>query len=227
METLKRLFREDRKEVLSSLLIVVMTLFLSPNGIFLVLLLLLSVTLTLLFLCRWKRRYDSHMKRLASLSFFAAFLSKISLGKGIHDAYRDSTSLLVGYFTPVPLEDIAGMTMAPYELGRFSPYLLYVAKKDASNEAYLPDYRLLLEELQEEIRREESHLEKDRKTRQMAKAMLATFLAVFLLSLALFDGLSLKGKDGMLGLLVLLVASLLVPSIYLSSLMRLGGRKHA
>ena len=89
MDTIKRLFREERREVLSAFLVIVMTLFLSPNGIFLLLLLLLSVTLTLLLLCQWKKSYDRNMKSLASLSFFSSFLSKIARGKGIQeDDYR-------------------------------------------------------------------------------------------------------------------------------------------
>ena len=227
METIKRLFREERREVLSAFLVIVMTLFLSPNGIFLLLLLLLSVTLTLLLLCQWKKSYDRNMKSLASLSFFSSFLSKIARGKGIQDAYRESTSLLVGYYTPVPLADISAMTLSPYGLGPFSPYLLYVARKDAANEAYLPDYRILIGEVQEAIKKKEDLLKEDQRKRKVALAIVSSFLALFLLAVSLFSNLYLKDKNGVLVLLVLLVLSLLVPCIYLSSLLRLGGRKHA
>ena len=227
MENLRKLLKEDRRDVLTSFLLLALTLFLGSDGIALVILLLIGLMATLAILLKRRKKIENLTREIASLSFFAAFLSKMAMGKGTRQAYKEATTYLVGHFEPIPLEEISGMTMAPYALGRFAPFLLHIAKKDQANEAYLLDGRILLEEVERMEESLKALLRKDRERILFSKIALAGFLSLLLLSASLFPGLLPRTDENPIGLLSYLVLGFFLPSVYLPSLYRLGGREHA
>ena len=75
MENLRKLLKEDRRDVLTSFLLLTLTLFLGSDGIALVLLLLIGLMATLVILLKRRKKIENLTREIASLSFFAAFLS--------------------------------------------------------------------------------------------------------------------------------------------------------
>lgn len=227
MEKLRHLFQTEKKEILFAFVGILFSLLFAPNGLYLLIGFLLAAVLTLLVLRKRKAERERLLEQVDSLTFLSDFLDKIEKGVGTKEAYRESATWLLGYFSPIPYEEIADQVQAPYALGSYSATFLHVLRKDRENEAYLLDYRNIREEIDKSLVRLKKDLSEDDRLLTISKCAFVLFLLIFLFSTILFPGMKVGEESSLFGLLSFLLLCLFVPGIYLGSLLRLGGIQNA
>lgn len=227
MGFVRNLFREDKRLVLSVCLLSALAAFLFASPALIMLSFLLSLLFSFILLKEREKTRRKKAGRLASLSFLVAFFRQVQQGRGVKDAYDGAATLLVGHFDPIPMEDVSSLTLPPYDLGEYGPFLLHTMKKNAENEAYLLDYLTIMGRAEEDVTRIQGMLEKDRRLLFSAFFLLGAVLILLVMATIFLPGMAIKTERGFFAWILLVPASLLPPSVLLTSHVRLKGIAHA
>ena len=100
-------------------------------------------------------------------------------------------------------------------------------KKNAENEAYLLDYLTIMGRAEEDVTRIQGMLEKDRRLLFSAFFLLGAVLILLVMATIFLPGMAIKTERGFFAWILLVPASLLPPSVLLTSHVRLKGIAHA
>lgn len=91
------------------------------------------------------------IKFLVSLKFFSSYLLKINDGNSLKISYESSIKPLITFYDIVSFEKIMENINCPYDLKKFKTFFIYTLEKEKKNEAQLPNYIPLQEDIDETI----------------------------------------------------------------------------
>lgn len=226
MKTLKKLIRTERKEVLSLLCLLVLSLFLYDNYLLMLLSLAVSLSLALLFLPRRAEIRWELQEEASSLAFLESFLSLLLEGWTTKTAYEQSLVFLEQQEKRTYEELLEGAEI-PYRLGRFKDAFSFYLEKDRKNEAYLLSPFHVREEVKNAREGLLSFLGEEKRRSHGERWAIFLFLSLSILLSLLFPSLVVSADKGALSLLTLFSLSLLVPAAIVLSYHRLRRWKHA
>lgn len=221
--SIKEHIKENMWEIGSFIILSILPFLLYENLILKVFVFILTIVFSVLIYYLSYQVELKNIKFLVSLKFFSSYLLKINDGNSLKISYESSIKPLITYYDILSFEKILENINCPYDLKQYATFFVYTLEKEKKNEAQLPNYIPLQEDVDETIDRITKKITKAKKEKICSLVLVLSFGLFVILIKSFYPSFSSKITNSNLKYILMFLEILIVPTIeyiYISNIER-------